>query len=159
MRNRVDKIGVASPEIREQQPDQIVIQLAGIHDPEQAAKIIGKTAELELFDLTPALISPSVTARLDSAVPYRNLYNLLSLVQSKATGTPSGYVLFKPVKVTTGTGKSKKTKTVYVIASARASATDSGAFPTLHRDASTGNAGLLDAHGGKVPAGWKVLKV
>ncbi len=158
MRNRVDKIGVASPEIREQPPDQIVIQLAGIHDPEQAAKIIGKTAELELYDLTPALVSPSVTARLDSAVPYRNLYNLLTAVQSKATtGTPSGYVLFKPVKVTTGSGKSKKTKTVYVIASK--SGGDSGTFATLHRDKRTGNAGLLDAHGGKVPDGWKVLKV
>src|SRR5262249_54986052 len=156
--NRVDKIGVASPEIREQPPDQIVIQLAGIHDPEQAAKIIGKTAELELFDLTPALVSPSVTARLDSAVPYPNLYTLLTAVQSKATGTPSGYVLFKPVKVTTGTGKKEKTTTVYVIASAKASATDSGTFATLHHDASTGNAGLLDSHGGEIPAGWKVLK-
>jgi SecD/SecF fusion protein len=160
MRNRVDKIGVASPEIREQPPDQIVIQLAGIHDPEQAAKIIGKTAQLELFDLTPALVSPSVTARLDSAVPFRNLYNLLTAVQSTATtGTPSGYVLFKPLKVTSGTGKSKKTKTVYVVASRKASATDSGTFATLHHDPSTGNAGLLDAHGGKVPTGWKVLMV
>jgi SecD/SecF fusion protein len=157
MRNRVDKLGVASPEIREQLPDQIVIQLAGIHDPEQAARIIGKTAELELYDLTPALVPPSVTARLDSAVPYRNLYNLLSAVQSKATGTPSGYVLFKPVKVTTGTGTKKKTKTVFVIASK--SGGDSGTFATLHRDPSTGNAGLLDSHGGKVPPGWKVLKV
>ena len=40
MRSRVDKIGVASPEIREQSPDQIVIQLAGVHDPEHAAKLI-----------------------------------------------------------------------------------------------------------------------
>ena len=67
MRNRVDKLGVASPEIREQSPDQIVIQLAGIHNPEQAAQIIGKTAELELYDLTPALVPPSVTARGDAA--------------------------------------------------------------------------------------------
>ena len=158
MRNRVDKLGVASPEIREQLPDQIVIQLAGIHDPEQAARIIGKTAELELYDLTPALVPPSVTARLDSAVPSRNLYTLLTAVQSKATsGTPTGYVLFKPVKVTTGTGKNKKTKTVYVIASK--SGGTSGTFATLHHDTSTGNPGLLDSHKGKVPAGWKVLKV
>jgi SecD/SecF fusion protein len=158
MRNRVDKLGVASPEIREQSPDQIVIQLAGIHDPEQAAKIIGKTAELELYDLTPALVSPSVTARLDSAVPFTNLYKLLTAVQSKAaTGTPSGYVLFKPVHVTTGTGKNKKTKTVFVVASKRGG--DSGTFATLHHDPSTGNSGLLDSHGGKVPPGWKVLKV
>jgi SecD/SecF fusion protein len=157
MRSRVDKIGVASPEIREQSPDQIVIQLAGIHDPEKAAKVIGSTAQLELYDMTPALVSPSVNAAGDAAQPYTNLYNLLLAVQAKATtGTPTGYVLFKPVKVTTGTGKKKKTSTVYVVARGTA---DSGQAPTLHRDPTTGNAGLLDSHGGKVPAGWKVLKV
>ena len=62
MRNRVDKIGVASPEIRKQGTDQIVIQLAGVHDVNQAASIIGKTAQLELYDIEPALVSPSVTA-------------------------------------------------------------------------------------------------
>jgi SecD/SecF fusion protein len=160
MRSRVDKLGVASPEIREQPPDQIVIQLAGVHDPAQAAAIIGKTAQLELYDLTPALVSPSVTARGDSAVPFRNLYNLLSVVQNKGkAGTPSGYVLFKPVEVkkTTGTGKTKKTttKTAYVAVKSEGQFV----FPTLHRDPSTGNAGLLDSRGGKVPAGFKVLKV
>jgi SecD/SecF fusion protein len=157
MRNRVDKLGVASPEIREQSPDQIVIQLAGVHNPEQAARIVGSTAQLELYDLTPALVSPSVNAAGNGAVPYTNLYDLLSLVQAKATtGTPSGYVLFKPVKVTTGTGKKKKTTTVYVLAHGTG---NNGQAPTLHRDKSTGNPGLLDSHGGNVPHGWKVLKV
>src|SRR5207237_275851 len=59
------------------------------------------------------------------------------------TGTPSGCVLFRPVKV----GK----KTVYVRAA--------GPIPTLHRDPSTGNAGLLDSYGDKTPKGWKVLPV
>ncbi|HST13722.1 MAG TPA: protein translocase subunit SecD [Gaiellaceae bacterium] len=157
MRNRVDKIGVASPEIREQSPDQIVIQLAGVHDPEQAAKLIGSTAQLELYDLTPALVQPSVNAAGDSAQPYVNLYDLLAAVQAKATtGTPSAYVLFKPVKVTTGTGKKKKTTTVYVVAGNNLNNSQAA---TLHRDPTTGNAGLLDSHGGKVPKGWKVLKV
>ena len=157
MRSRVDKIGVASPEIREQSPDQIVIQLAGVHDPEQAAKLIGSTAQLELYDLTPALVQPSVNAAGDSAQPYVNLYDLLTAAQAQATrGTPSAYVLFKPVKVTTGTGKKKKTTTVYVVA---AKNLNNSQAATLHRDPTTGNAGLLDSHGGKVPKGWKVLKV
>jgi SecD/SecF fusion protein len=156
MRERVDKLGVASPEIREQSPDQIVIQLAGVHDPAQAAQIIGKTAQLELYDLVPALESPSATTTGNVQV-YTNLYKLLSSVQSRATGTPSAYYLFKPVKVTstTGTGKSKKTKTttVYVLPKTTPTAA------TLHRDPTTGNAGLLDSRGGKIPDGWKVLKV
>ncbi|HEX3807141.1 MAG TPA: protein translocase subunit SecD [Gaiellaceae bacterium] len=163
MRSRVDKLGVSEPIIREQSPDEIVIQLAGIHDPDQAAAIIGKTAQLELYDLTPALESPSIDVSGNNITVYTNLYKLLSAVQSRATtgGPPSGYVLFKPVKIktptVTGTGKKKKTvvktSTVWVVA------TNGGPTSTLHRDPTTGNPGLLDTHGGKVPTGWKVLKV
>ncbi|HEY6960397.1 MAG TPA: protein translocase subunit SecD [Gaiellaceae bacterium] len=162
MRNRVDKLGVASPEIREQSPDQIVIQLAGVHDPEQAAQIIGKTAELELYDMVPALEPPSGSAS-GQVVPYTNLYQLLSSVQARAGKSPSAYWLFKPVKITstTGTGKKKKqtTKTVYVLPRNARGAVLGGPFATLHRDPSTGNAGAFDAHGGKLPTGWKLLKV
>jgi SecD/SecF fusion protein len=154
MRNRVDKIGVASPEIRKQGTDQIVIQLAGVHDVNQAASIIGKTAQLELYDMEPALVSPSITAS-GAPVATRSLYSLLSRVQGTGKGEPSGYVLFKPVKVksTTGTGKNKKTKTTTAFVRA------AGPIPTLHRDPATGNAGLLDKYDGKTPKGWKVLKV
>src|SRR2546425_1972272 len=40
MRQRVDKLGVAEPEIRKQGSNQIVIELAGVHDPAKAASII-----------------------------------------------------------------------------------------------------------------------
>ena len=156
MRDRVDKLGVAEPIITKQGKDQISIQLAGVHNVAQAANIIGSTAQLELYDLEPALVAPSTSA--SGPVANRSLYQLLSHVQASAkTGTPSQYVLFKPVKVTTttGTGKNKKTttKTVYVKA-AKPFATS-----TLHRD-SNGNPGILDRFtGGKVPKGWKVLTV
>ena len=156
MRSRVDKLGVASPEIRKQGSNQIVIQLAGVHDPAQAAAIIGTTAQLELYDLEVALVPPSITASGSQPVAFRNLYDLLSRVESTAkVGTPTGYVLFKPVKVktTTGVGKNKKTTTTTVWVK------KAGPTPTLHRDPSTGNEGLLDAHKGKIPAGWKVLAV
>jgi SecD/SecF fusion protein len=155
MRNRVDKLGVSSPEIRKQGTDQIVIQLAGVHNPEQAAAIIGSTAQLELYDLEPALVPPSVTTTGDP-VATTNLYQLLSRVQAAAKNTkPSGYVLFKPVKVKTktGTGKKQKTKTTTVWVKA------AGPTDALHRDKFTGNAGLLDATRGKVPKGDKVLPV
>ena len=63
MRNRIDKLGVAEPEIRKQGSDQIVIQLAGVHDPKKAAELIGKTAQLELFDLEADLTGPSISAQ------------------------------------------------------------------------------------------------
>jgi SecD/SecF fusion protein len=157
MRDRVDKLGVASPEIRKQGSDQIVIQLAGVHDPARAAAIIGTTAQLELYDLVPALVPPSVTAS-GQPVPLQSIYELLSRVQASARhGTPSGYVLFKPVKTptTTGTGSKRKTK----IVTTYSRAPEGGPTATLHRDPASGNAGLLDSHGGKVPKGWKVLDV
>ncbi|HXK15799.1 MAG TPA: protein translocase subunit SecD, partial [Gaiellaceae bacterium] len=155
MRNRVDKLGVSSPEIRKQGSDQIVIQLAGVHNPEQAAAIIGSTAQLELYDLETALVPPSITT---SGIPIasQNLYQLLSRVAAAAKNSkPSGYVLFKQVKLktTTGVGKKKKTKTTLVWVKV------AGPTDTLHRDKITGNAGLLDASRGKVPKGQKVLPV
>ena len=118
-----------------------MIQLAGVHDPAQAAAIIGSTAELELYDLEPALVAPSTSTQ--GPIATRSLYQLLTHVpQTAQSGTPSAYVLFKPF----GEGKSK----TFVRAA--------GPTGTLHH-APNGNAGLLDTHGGKVPAGWKVLKV
>ena len=58
MRKRIDKLGVSEPEIRKQGSNQIVIQLAGIHDPAAAAKLIGKTAVLEFYDLEADLYRP-----------------------------------------------------------------------------------------------------
>ena len=50
MRNRIDKLGVSEPEIRKQGSNQIVIQLAGIHNVNDAAALICKTAVLEFYD-------------------------------------------------------------------------------------------------------------
>jgi SecD/SecF fusion protein len=77
MRDRVDKLGVAEPEIRTQGDDQIVIQLPGVRDPAAAARIIGKTAQLELFDLEVNLVPPSRDAN-GFPVPSNSIYKLLS---------------------------------------------------------------------------------
>jgi SecD/SecF fusion protein len=94
MRNRVDKLGVTEPEIRKQGSDQIVIQLPGVKDPEAAAAIIGKTAQLELFDLETSLTGPSVSIR-GEPVEHASLYDLLARVQSQTTqGDASAYYVF-----------------------------------------------------------------
>ena len=62
MRNRVDKLGVSEPVITKQGTNQIVIELPAVHDATQAAQIIGQTAQLELYDLTPSLLGPSIDA-------------------------------------------------------------------------------------------------
>jgi SecD/SecF fusion protein len=84
MRNRVDKLGVAEPEIRTQGSNQIVIQLPGVKDPQAAAKIIGTTAQLELYDLETSLAGPSISIS-GYPVEHTSLYDLLAAVQSQVT--------------------------------------------------------------------------
>src|SRR6476620_9387736 len=98
MRNRIDKLGVSEPEIRKQGSNQIVIQLAGIHDPAAAAKLIGKTAQLEFYDFEADLVGPSISSGL-SRVPVGSgsLYELLTAPATRtlaAEGTPSQWYLF-----------------------------------------------------------------
>jgi SecD/SecF fusion protein len=119
MVTRVDKLGVASPNVALQGSDEIVIQLAGIHDPAKAAKIIGSTGQLQFFDFEVDLAAPTVSQ--GSPTPYASLYDLLTQIQGnvKKAGVPTAFYLFQKHTVTTkahGTGKHKTkptTKTVW----------------------------------------------
>ena len=51
IQNRVNKLGVAEPEIQRQGTNKISVQLPGIEDPEEALAVIGKTAVLEFYDV------------------------------------------------------------------------------------------------------------
>jgi SecD/SecF fusion protein len=62
IRERVDKIGVAEPEIRKQGGNQIVVDLAGVFDAGRAAELIGQTAQLAFYDLQANASSQSRTA-------------------------------------------------------------------------------------------------
>jgi SecD/SecF fusion protein len=98
MRNRIDKLGVSEPEIRKQGSDQIVIQLAGVHDPKKAAELIGKTAQLELFDLEADLTGPSISSQ-GFPVASTKLLDLLAGQQSQAKrGPPTGWYVFDDKK-------------------------------------------------------------
>jgi SecD/SecF fusion protein len=112
MVSRVDKLGVTSPNVALQGSDEIVIQLAGIHDPAKAAAIIGSTGQLQFFDFEKDLAAPTVNQ--GNPTPYPSLYTLLQQVQGqvKSHGPPTQYYLFRKKTVTSkGTGKGKsKTK-------------------------------------------------
>jgi SecD/SecF fusion protein len=96
MRDRVDKLGVAEPEIRTEGDDRITIQLPGVRDPAAAAEIIGKTAKLELFDLQANLVSPSIDARTKQPIATAKLYDLLAGQQALASrGDPETYFVFR----------------------------------------------------------------
>jgi SecD/SecF fusion protein len=94
MRSRVDKLGVSEPEIRKQGSNQIVIDLPGVKNPEAAAQIIGKTAQLELFDLETSLVGPSINLANGAPVEHTSLYELLAAVQTQAQGKSDAYYVF-----------------------------------------------------------------
>jgi SecD/SecF fusion protein len=137
MRNRVDKLGVSEPEVRRQGADQIVIELAGVKDPAVAAKIIGKTAQLEFYDFEVDLIGPSSVGLNHTPVALSSLYELLSNPATRTLaqkGTPSQWYLFNPKK--------------------RAVA---GPFPTKTALLATGV--VRKKLHGKIPKTWRILTV
>ena len=77
LRDRVDRLGVAEPEIRKQGGDQIVIDLPGVDNPDRVIGILGQTAQLELFDLEHNLVPPS-KSRGGVAQPQDSLFALLA---------------------------------------------------------------------------------
>jgi SecD/SecF fusion protein len=116
MESRVNGVGVASPNIAIQGNNEIVMQLAGVHDPTKAAKVIGTTGALQIFDFEPSLAPPTVQGNMQPA-PYGSLYKLLtnkSVVKQASKGRPEYYYLAKTIQVpVTKEVKGKKvTKTV-----------------------------------------------
>jgi SecD/SecF fusion protein len=159
MQNRINKLGVSEPEIRKQGDNQIVIQIAGIHDPAAAAALIGKTAQLMLFDFENDLTGPSKDLN-SNPIATTSLYELLTQVQKQAAkGTPEAFYLFhkktttvKSTKKTTVTKNGKKVRvTKPVTKTVVKHSLVNGPEDTLEK--------LLKPSGGKVPPGDQVLKV
>jgi SecD/SecF fusion protein len=141
--SRVDKLGVASPNVALQGSDQIVVQLAGIKDPAKAAAIIGSTGQLQFFDFEKDLAPPTVSGL--SPAPYPTAYSLLKQIQGqvKGAGAPSAYYLFGPQTVTKKVdGKKVKTTTKHAVL---------GTGFTRKQ--------LLGSFGGNKPKGTEILAV
>jgi SecD/SecF fusion protein len=101
IRNRIDKLGVAEPVVAKQGSDQISIQLAGVRDIRRATELIGKTAQLEFYDLEVDLVPPSISQ--GQPVAATSLYSLLSRVQSEVKGSKAEqWYLFKDKKLVAG---------------------------------------------------------
>lgn len=50
IRKRVDNMGVSEPIIQLEGEDRIIVQLAGVDDPDEAIELVGRTAKLEFVD-------------------------------------------------------------------------------------------------------------
>ena len=121
MRNRVDKLGVSEPEIRKQSGNQIVIELAGVHDAATAARIIGKTAQLELYDLETSVAGPPSMDANGVVIAKQSLYDLLAPVQAKAAkGTPEAWYVFADKRLVAGPFAASKATAEKILAKKKA---------------------------------------
>ncbi len=148
MDKRVNQIGVASPNVAIQGGNEIVIQLAGVQDPAKAAKIIGTTGQLQMFDFETSLAPPTVQGNQQPA-PLPDLYAMLKTVQPEANkGSPEAYYLFKTItkQVTTKVKGKKVTKTTT-------------AHPVVQGPAPNLKQLLLPYKNGQQPPDTEILKV
>ena len=58
MRQRVDALGVAEPEIQQSGRDQIVVSLPNVTNAEEAARVVGTTAQLQFYDWEKNVLGP-----------------------------------------------------------------------------------------------------
>jgi SecD/SecF fusion protein len=66
MRDRVDTLGVAEPELQRSGSDQIDVSLPGVENPDRAVDIVGTTAQLFFYDWEPNLLDADCQTNPDS---------------------------------------------------------------------------------------------
>jgi SecD/SecF fusion protein len=67
LRNRVDALGVSEPTLARSGDRRIIVELPGVQDPTEAAKVIGRTAQLTFHPV--AGIAPAQPAPVPSSAP------------------------------------------------------------------------------------------
>ncbi|MDQ3864848.1 MAG: protein translocase subunit SecD [Actinomycetota bacterium] len=68
IRQRIDRLGVAEPDVRVQSENQIVVQIPGVKNPDEVIRIIGSTAQLGFYQVLasdPSLTEPPVVVSAD----------------------------------------------------------------------------------------------
>ncbi len=80
LQNRVDEFGVSEPTIQKQGNRRIIVELAGIQDPERARSLLQSTALLEFALLKDGSVTQNLLARVDRALKgSKDLENLLEI--------------------------------------------------------------------------------
>ena len=68
LRNRIDQFGVSEPSIQKAGGSRILIQLPGVSNPDQAKRLIGKTALLEFRMLKDPMVFTQTIDKIDKAL-------------------------------------------------------------------------------------------
>ncbi len=68
LQNRVDQFGVSEPTIQKQGNHRVIVELAGIKDPERARALLQSTALLEFYIVKDAELTNQILPRIDNIV-------------------------------------------------------------------------------------------
>ncbi len=86
LQNRVDQFGVSEPTIQKQGGQRIIVELAGIDDPERARGLLQSTALLEFFIVKSPELTNDVLLRIDNTLKgNEDLEEITGLSESDTT--------------------------------------------------------------------------
>src|SRR5258708_11168401 len=87
LRRRVDALGVSEPTVTRQGDRRIIVELPGVQDPREAAKVIGKTAQLTFHEvLDQVATKPAKPAAGEIYLPSDDGAGVLRLAKPAMTG-------------------------------------------------------------------------
>ncbi|WP_112236704.1 protein translocase subunit SecD [Kribbella monticola] len=91
LRRRIDALGVSEPSVTRQGDKRIIVELPGVQDPREAAKVIGKTAQLTFHEvLDHVAAKPAKPAAGDLYLPDDSGGGFLKLAKPAMTGEKVG---------------------------------------------------------------------
>ncbi|MFG1910591.1 protein translocase subunit SecD [Kribbella sp. NPDC048928] len=87
LHRRIDALGVSEPNVTRQGENRIIVELPGVQDPREAAKVIGKTAQLTFHEvLDQVAAKPAKPAAGETYLPSENGQGILRLAKPAMTG-------------------------------------------------------------------------
>ncbi|MGW7685600.1 protein translocase subunit SecD [Kribbella sp. NPDC054772] len=87
LHRRIDALGVSEPNVTRQGDNRIIVELPGVQDPREAAKVIGKTAQLTFHEvLDQVATKPAKPAAGETYLPAEGGQGFLRLAKPAMTG-------------------------------------------------------------------------
>lgn len=104
MRQRVDEFGVSEPIIQQEGEDRLIVELAGVDNPDQAIDLLGRTAKLEFQDPSGLVIVTGADlkdaqARIDSNTGQAEISLEFTPEGAKKFGAATARLVGQPISI------------------------------------------------------------
>ena len=104
MRKRVDEFGVSEPKIQRQGADRLIVEIAGITDPDKAIEQLGQTAKLEFKDPAGLVVVSgsdlkNAQAKMDSSTGKAEITLEFTTEGAKKFGAATARLVGQPISI------------------------------------------------------------